>query len=70
MAPVWEKYPDIPRGSIGWRMGRGEEYYDEFYRWFSNLDAVGQSNYILAHPEPVEWKGFYTTIINHPWRLN
>ncbi|SHJ13046.1 hypothetical protein SAMN02745163_01377 [Clostridium cavendishii DSM 21758] len=25
-APLWLKYPNIPQGSIGWRMGYGEEY--------------------------------------------
>jgi hypothetical protein len=32
MIPPWKKYPDIPRFSIGWRMGDGEDYYAQFFR--------------------------------------
>ena len=33
MLPVWLQYPEIPQGSIGWRMGYGEAYSSEFYDW-------------------------------------
>lgn len=26
LAPPWVEFPDIPRYSIGWRMGPGEDY--------------------------------------------
>ena len=44
MAPLWLKYPQIPNGSIGWRMGYGEAYGDKFYGWFHTLDSDGQKN--------------------------
>ncbi len=31
MAPLWIKYPEISESSIGWRMGYGEAYAEEFY---------------------------------------
>lgn len=31
MAPLWLMYPEIPNGSIGWRMGYGEGYAMDFY---------------------------------------
>lgn len=68
MDPPWRKYPDIPAGSIGWRMGSGEEYYNEFYRWFSGLSGAEQAAYSLANKPPSGWHNLYDTIINHPWR--
>jgi predicted NAD-dependent protein-ADP-ribosyltransferase YbiA (DUF1768 family) len=35
--PVWMQYPEIARGSIGWRMGYGEDYWWEFTEWFNKL---------------------------------
>ncbi len=33
MAPPWLMYPEIMRGSIGWRMGYGESYAMKLYEW-------------------------------------
>lgn len=38
MAPLWLMYPEIPNGSIGWRMGYGEGYAIDFYLWFNKLE--------------------------------
>jgi hypothetical protein len=65
--PPWVVFPYIPRGSIGWRMGRGEDYYNEFYKWFSVLGSTERDRYVLGQPEPAEWKGFYAMIVSHPW---
>jgi hypothetical protein len=65
--PPWEKYPEIEAGSIGWRMGGGEEYYNAFYRWFSALTSSDQEQFRLNHPETAAWAGFYNTIARHPW---
>lgn len=67
MEPPWLRHPDIPAGSIGWRMGRGEEYYDQFYQWFSALPAGEQAAFRRKYAEPRGWKGFYETIIQNPW---
>jgi hypothetical protein len=67
MEPPWQKYPDIPAGSIGWRMGGGEEYYDQFYRWFSGLTPDEQEAYASANEPPAGWRKLYQTIKEHPW---
>jgi hypothetical protein len=36
MVPPWVKYPNIPKGSMGWRMGQGEIYKDNFLKWYSS----------------------------------
>lgn len=33
--PPWVKYPNLPKASIGWQMGMGEEYWDNFRDWWS-----------------------------------
>lgn len=60
MIPPWQKYPEIPLGSLGWRMGRGEDYWIEFEKWFSHLDLDEKRRYAIENPEPESWRGrFY-----------
>lgn len=67
MEPPWQKYPELPAGSIGWRMGRGEDYYNDFYKWFSGLLPSEQEAYALANEPPRGWLNLYDTIRQHPW---
>jgi hypothetical protein len=67
MKPPWSVFPNIPAGSMAWRMGMGEDYYNQFYRWFSNLSAIEQDNYALANPPPSGWANVYKNIASHPW---
>jgi len=55
MAPLWLMYPHIPNGSIGWRMGYGESYGDEFYRWFHTLSREEKEEYMVlfSHREDI-----------------
>ena len=59
MSPPWQQYPEIPLGSIGWRMGRGEDYWLEFDQWFRSKPAEARASYIEQYPEPPGWDGFY-----------
>lgn len=67
MTPPWDKYPNLERQNIGWRMGYEEEYYDQFYKWFSNLIAPEQDGFVARNPEPNGWEGFYDMIRKNPW---
>ena len=65
MVPPWVKYPNIPRGSTGWRMGVGEQYLDEFRTWFSSRlcipSGTGDEMYYRfrqKYIEPPGWEGF------------
>lgn len=60
------KHPDIPAGSIGWRMGDGEDYYNQFYRWFSALPVTEQDAYARSNEPPSGWRNLYATIKLHP----
>ncbi|MDB5431526.1 MAG: hypothetical protein JWP35_2642 [Caulobacter sp.] len=68
MTPPWITNPDIERGSIGWRMGAGEETYNAFYRAFSVLTDADATAFARVYPEPPEWAGFYAMIRENPWR--
>jgi hypothetical protein len=59
MIPPWQKYPEIPRGSVGWRMGEGETYWNEFDVWFARKHPDAKRQYAEEHPEPSGWAGFY-----------
>lgn len=59
LAPPWITCPDIPRGSIGWRMGGGESVLMEWDKWYKTLAEDDRIQYQLNNPEPAEWEGFY-----------
>jgi hypothetical protein len=65
MVPPWAKYPNLPRRSIGWTMGVGEEYLGNFRAWCSSHLHVPSGagdemyrRYRHKYIEPPEWKGF------------
>jgi hypothetical protein len=64
--PPWKQLPDLPRLSIGWRMGLGQEVRIRFYDWFGALDSSAQQAYRDKHPEPDGWTGYYQMIIDNP----
>lgn len=55
MPPPWMRYPTIPQGSIGWRMGYGESYLDEYCAWKNTLTAEQKQQHKLLFPKPVCW---------------
>ena len=57
--PLWLWAPDIPRYSIGWRMGEGDSYSWEFSKWWETLSPAAQQEYQKRYPEPVGWRGWY-----------
>tara|TARA_R110000868_G_scaffold162329_12_gene393488 strand:+ start:13226 stop:13525 length:300 start_codon:yes stop_codon:yes gene_type:complete len=59
LLPPWETFPDIPPGSIGWRMGPGDQYNQEFTEWLCTLTENQVALYVEEFPEPESWRGFY-----------
>ncbi len=59
MIPPWDKYPNLEKGSMGWRMGMGEAYIEEFQVWYLMQLRPTQIHMMKNYPEPEEWKGFY-----------
>ena len=59
MVPPWVKYPNLPRSSMGWRMGMGEEYCGKFKAWWWRQARETRLRARAKYPEPEEWSGFY-----------
>lgn len=65
LVPPWVKYPEIPRGSIGWRMGAGEWYARMWSRWIDRLASEDVREYWrLYEPIPFPWAGWALSTID------
>ncbi len=60
--PFWKSHPQIGRGSIGWRMGDGEDYAIAWHRWYAELGRDVRRQYQKQYPEVGDWAGFYDSI--------
>ncbi len=59
MVPPWHKHPDIPSGSIGWRMGDGEWYLWMWHRWWESVVEPARAAYRAQWPAPEEWRDLF-----------
>jgi len=59
MLPPWKKYSDIPLGSLGWRMGAGEDYWYKFVAWYGTQDSKTRKEYKEIYPKPDDWDNFW-----------
>lgn len=59
MPPEWLMYPHIPNGSIGWRMGYGENYSCELHKWKTTLTDEEKKLYSKMFPVPKPWLRTY-----------
>ncbi|RYH62448.1 MAG: hypothetical protein EON54_09310 [Alcaligenaceae bacterium] len=57
--PPWLKYPNMPRTSMGWRMGEGEDYAEEFSHWLSQLTTNELRAYRKKYPAPSDWSNIW-----------
>lgn len=58
MAPPWAKYPEIQQGSLGWRMGTGEDWLMNWHDWIvaRPADRAQRIAYLGRHPPaPRNW---------------
>lgn len=62
MVPPWKAFPEIAPGSIGWRMGDGEDYGMRFGDWFRSKNTDAKRLYASENPEPEGWEGFYARL--------
>jgi hypothetical protein len=44
---------------MGWRMGYGEDYMEQFDNWYAALGSGGRKEYRDRYPEPDDWNEFY-----------
>ncbi|RZL65963.1 MAG: hypothetical protein EOP81_02300 [Variovorax sp.] len=57
--PPWLKYPNMPRTSMGWVMGDGEDYAEEFGHWLSQLASGDLHAYRTKYPAPSDWSNIW-----------
>jgi len=58
MVPPWEEFPTYERHTIGWRMGAGETYGYDWYKFIVSLpeDYDTRLNYLRRHrAAPLNW---------------
>nr|MBA3456629.1 hypothetical protein [Deltaproteobacteria bacterium] len=57
LVPPWIKFPQIPRRSIGWRMGSGEWYVWMWGQWWERMDKEARDAYRARWVDvPIEWR--------------
>ncbi|MEO0372472.1 MAG: hypothetical protein AAF231_13525 [Pseudomonadota bacterium] len=55
--PPWIQYPEILIGSIGWRMGAGEDFLHEvFFPYWQNLNQSQQAAYFQKFDLGSKWE--------------
>ncbi|HSD89158.1 MAG TPA: GNAT family N-acetyltransferase [Kofleriaceae bacterium] len=59
LVPPWVKHPEIPRYSIGWRMGSGEWYAWMWGRWWERQDEAARTAYRARWTTPEEWSDWW-----------
>lgn len=62
MEPPWIKYPKIAWGSMGWRMGAGEDYWCDWVGWYKKLSDNQKIEFKNTWEEPDGWLGFFNFI--------
>ena len=60
--PPWLKYPNLLRRSMGWRMGLGEAYLNDFSVWWSRQPRNVRVAVRAKYPEPQDWSGFWSSL--------
>ena len=54
--PPWISFSNISQYDLFWRMGLGEGYLEQWFRYLSNIDTI---YYKFKFPEPKDWEGIY-----------
>ena len=63
MVPPWVKYPNLPKWSMGWRMGQGEHYKcDRYPAWWAGQPRPIRLRVRTKYREPPDWAGYYQQI--------
>ncbi|WP_270730721.1 hypothetical protein [Shimia sp. Alg240-R146] len=63
LEPPWKVF-DYPVGSMGWRMGGGDDYMTLFVPWFKALPDHTTRDYINANPPPDDgWRHWIDNLI-------
>lgn len=56
----WCRFPNIDRHDMFWRMGEGEDYLMQFWKFYDGLADREKTIFNLTNPAPYEWADVYT----------
>ena len=59
MLPPWIKYPNLPKESMGWRMGQGEDYMEQYLKWYYANPRSKRVEIMNKYKTPEDWSEFY-----------
>lgn len=59
MQPPWIAFPDYERHCMGWRMGPGDGYVEQWYRELKAMKDLIRKRYCYANDPPKEWEDVY-----------
>ncbi len=54
--PPWLAYPALECPSMGWRMGAGEAFLEQYIPWHNALTPEEQEEYSRLFPAPLPWQ--------------
>lgn len=63
--PPWKAFPEIPRVSMGWRMGSSEEYLEHWSNWYAALNSPQRAKYRGKYWPPLTWWDTYLVRSRH-----
>ena len=67
MQPPWQKHPDIPPGDLGWRMGAGGGYLEEYVSWITSINQINRQAHLKrAVPIPNGWQELVCNLYAYP----
>jgi len=58
MNAPWLEFPDYKPGSLGFRMGAGEDYMIKFRHYWSSLKHEQKQRFILDNRPDRDWQTF------------
>jgi hypothetical protein len=59
MKAPWQEYPDYKPHSMGFRMGGGEDYIQDWWKFWDGLKHTEKEKFVALNPPPSEeWKTY------------
>ncbi len=64
--PPWLAFPDYEMGSMGFRMGSGEDYNVQFSNWYNSASEEDIKKFKRKYPEVEKYTGYFAN--RDKWR--